>query len=225
MIRELPGDDIEFGFPRTPDDRLARPENRNAARFLAAGAPFHLHASFHGMGFAPGPWFLLEPSWIDRTEQMRERLRKRVQQMKLPLFDVDRKGEKGFSRIDEGFSTRPDSAAMARYFQDKGDDETAARFRPSSMEFVRRLGGDPLTVVSEMPLFLLPHHRDTAEQEWFRPGTEGSKHIHARIRALSRKKTEDEAFDSLTAAGIRPLAIRDQMRLQIALLNEALQAI
>ena len=45
---------------------------------------------------------------------------------------------------------------MRRHFLDRGDPETAAVFRPSSMEYVRSLGGDPLTFVSEMPLFLLP---------------------------------------------------------------------
>jgi len=225
VARELPGDDIEFGFPRAADDRLARPENQCAASFLAPGAPFRLHASFHGMGFAPGPWFLLEPSWIDRTDQMRERLRETVHQMELPLFDADRKGEKGFSRIDEGFSTRPDSAAMVRFFRDRGDDDTAARFRPSSMEYVRSLGGDPLTVVSEMPLFLLLRRQEESERDWFRPGTEGTREIHARIRELNRSKTAPDASDSLSAAGLGFLAIRDQMRLQIALLDEALQAI
>ena len=225
VVRELPGDDIEFGFPRAADDRLARPENQCAARFLAAGAPFHLHASFHGMGFAPGPWFLLEPSWVDRTEPMRERLREQVHQMQLPLFDVDRKGEKGFSRIDEGFSTRPDSKAMVRFFRDRGDDDTASRFRPSSMEFVRGLGGDPLTVVSEMPLFLLLHRQEESARERFRPGTEGTQKIHARIRELNRSKKGTEDPDSLAAAGLGALAIRDQMRLQIGLLDEALQAI
>ena len=52
VVRELPGDDIEFGFPRSADDREARPENLAVASFLAAGAPFHLHGSFHGMSFA-----------------------------------------------------------------------------------------------------------------------------------------------------------------------------
>ena len=36
------------------------------------------------------------------------------------------------------------------------DPATAALFRPSSMEHVRALGGDPLTLVSEMPLFITP---------------------------------------------------------------------
>ena len=41
--------------------------------------------------------------------------------------DVDRGGEKGFSRIDRGFTTRPDSRAMAAYFLARDDPETAAK--------------------------------------------------------------------------------------------------
>lgn len=147
VLREKPGDDMEFGFPRNADDTGARPENRAVAAFLAAGAPFHLHGSFHGMGFASGPWFLIEKEWIDRTAGLRDALRRRVREMGYQPFDVDRGGEKGFFRIDEGFTTRPDSRPMVAYFEERGDLETAAKFRPSSMEYVRSLGGDPFTLV------------------------------------------------------------------------------
>jgi hypothetical protein len=156
VARELPGDDMEFGFPRSADDAGARPENRAVADFLTTGAPFHLHASFHGISFTSGPWFLIEPAWIDRTAELREALRRRVRSMGYQPFDVDRGGEKGFHRIDEGFTTRPDSRAMIAWFEARGDFATAAKFRPSSMEYIRSLGGDPFTMVSEMPLFLRP---------------------------------------------------------------------
>ena len=45
---------------------------------------------------------------------------------------------------------------MSEYFMAAGDPVTASLFRPSSMETVRSLGGDPLTLVSEMPLFITP---------------------------------------------------------------------
>ena len=152
--RELPGEDMEFGFPRSAEDREARPEYRAIAEFLAAGAPYVLHGSFHGMSFAAGPWFLIEASWADRTVRLRDRLRRRVRAMGYALHDVDRRGEKGFHRIDEGFTSRPDSRAMAAYFEALGEPEVARRFRPSSMEMVRSFGGDPFTLVSEMPLFI-----------------------------------------------------------------------
>src|SRR5215217_7302836 len=114
-VREKPGDDMEFGFPD------GRPENQAVADFLAGGAPFILHGSFHSIAFAPGPWFLLEPAWVDRTASLRNALRERVRALGYGLFDVDRGGEKGFWRIDEGFTTRPDSRSMIAWFEERGD--------------------------------------------------------------------------------------------------------
>ena len=225
VVRELPGDDIEFGFPRHLQDRQARPENRAVARFLASGAPYVLHASLHGMGFAPGPWFLIEPGWIDRTLGMRDSLRQRVRTMGYPLFDVDRGGEKGFHRIDEGFCTRPDSGAMRDHFLARGEEEMAGRFRPSSMELVRDLGGDPLTLVSEMPLFLLSPSPAGAEGPAFQTGTEGKRHLHERLGRIVQETSNEEGRSEMTRLGIQPMPIRDQMRLQLAFLQEAINSV
>jgi len=217
-VREAPGDDMEFGFPRERTDGGARPENRAVAAFLAPGAPFHLHASFHSIAFAIGPWFLVEPAWIepvDRTAGLRDALRRQVRAMGYGLFDVDRGGEKGFRRIDEGFSTRPDSASMRAWFTARGDAATAALFRPSSMEAVRALGGDPFTMVSEMPLFLRP----------LEPGESGrpdDPHFRAWRERLAACRTAGEVHAEAARAGIRGMPLRDQMRLQLAFLNEAL---
>jgi hypothetical protein len=215
-VREKPGDDVEFGFPRGEDDTAARPENRAVASFLAAGAPFHVHASFHSIAFAPGPWFLLEPAWIERTGAMRQALRERVRAFGYGLFDVDRGGEKGFRRIDEGFSTRPDSVSMRKFFEERGDPAMAALFRPSSMEYVRSLGDppdDPLTLVSEMPLFLRP----LDERETGRPDDPRFRAWRERLAFLSDEEVRQQS-------GARGMPIRDQMRLQLGFLQEALRA-
>ena len=222
VVRELPGDDIEFGFPRHAADSGARPENGAVADYLRAGGPYELHASFHGMGLAPGPWFLLEPSWIDRSAPLRAALRRCVKAMGYRPMDLDREGEKGFRRIDEGFSTRPDSRAMVTHFEALGDHATASRFRPSSMEFVRRLGGDPLTLVSEMPLFLMSDSPRHADDPRFEKGTEGRRRLLAQIRELVSGKSDESARRAVAEAAIRPMPIRDQMRLQLALLDRAL---
>jgi hypothetical protein len=224
--REAPGEDLEWSFPAEPEDVDTRPEALAVASFLRSQGPFHLHASFHSMGFAAGPWFLLEPDWIERTELLRETLVKQVATLGYRLHDVDRQGEKGFQRIEKGFCTRPDSRAMARYFIDQGDAATASLFRPSSMEFVRSLGGDPLTLVSEMPLFLLPAKKDAESDGPPMPtGTEGRLDFlawaHSRRKALG-----DEAFRAeAERLGLRPMPLGDQMRLQLAFLNEGLRAI
>lgn len=216
VVREVPGDDIEFGFPRDASDGTARPENRAVADFLASGAPFHVHGSFHGMAFAPGPWYLLEPAWIDRTALLRRRLRSWTRRLGYELVDWDRQGEKGFHRIDEGFSTRPDSVAMAEHFRRRGEPETAALFRPSSMEYVRSLGGDPLTFVSEMPLFLHPDPAIlSSEREAFR----------ARLAAAAGLASDEERRRALRSERLRPMPIRDQMRLQLELLVAAIDSV
>jgi hypothetical protein len=174
------------------------------------------------MAFAPGPWFLIEAGWVDRTAAMRDRLRQRVREMGYRLSDPDRGGEKGFTRIDEGFTTRPDSGAMRRHFLDRGDPQTAALFRPSSMEHVRSLGGDPFTFVSEMPLFLLPR----APIDFPDPtaGTEGRVAFHRWLADLIADRSGVDAARAAVRHGIRPMPIRDQARLQLGLVDAALAA-
>ena len=155
-VRELPGDDIEFGFPRGEEDSAARPENRAAWDFWRAHAPFDMHVSLHGMSVAAGPYFLVERSWWPRLREMAAALTREAGDAGYALHDVERHGEKGFHRLAPGFCSRPDSRAMKEHFLALGDPVTAARFRPSSMEAVRALGGDPLTLVTEMPLFITP---------------------------------------------------------------------
>ena len=136
-VRELPGDDIEFGFPHGEDDLASRPENRAAWDFWRAHAPFDLHVSMHGMSVAAGPYFLVERSWWPRFGEAAGALTREVEAAGYALHDVERHGEKGFHRLARGFCSRPDSGAMRRHFLDLGDPGTAARFRPSSMEAVR----------------------------------------------------------------------------------------
>lgn len=226
VVREPPGDDLEFGFPRGPDDEGARPEARAVAEFLRDAAPLHLHATLHGMAFAAGPWFLLEPAWVERTAGMRRRVRQLVKELGYRLHDIDRRGEKGFRRIDEGFSTRPDSKAMAEHFRDRGDESTAGRFRPSSMEFVRSLGGDPLTLVSEMPLFLVePRQGDGDRWPPLPEDAEGRRRFRDWLTRLRARADDETVRRESEAAGVRAMTLRDQMRLQMSFVLAASQAV
>ena len=224
-VREAPGDDVEFGFPRGPEDADVRPENRAiAAWWGAAGGPFRFHVSLHGMAVGAGPWFLLEEAWVDRTDGLRERCRRATRSRGYRLHDDPRRGEKGFRRLEEGFSTRPDSRAMRDHFLERGDEGTAARFRPSSMESIRALGGDALTAVSEMPLFLAP--------PWSLDGTEGRpayapwKERLGRWRAAidAGERTPAEVARRARGLGLRPMPVRDQMALQWTLITAGLAA-
>jgi len=218
VVRELPGDDIEFGFPRGGDDTGARPEPRAVYDWWQSDPrPFSMHMSLHGMAFAAGPWYLIEPAWADRSDIIIERCSAAAADMGYRLHDVERNGEKGFTRIARGFCTRPDSVAMAAYFHTLGDDATASLFRPSSMETIRTLGGgggDALTLVSEMPLFTLPGVGDTIE-----PVDPLAEEWRGRIMAWKVRLDKDPAsIDAVryeaTAEGIRPVPIRDQLELQ-----------
>ncbi len=233
-VRELPGDDIEFGFPRGEDDHGARPENRAAWDFWRAGAPYDLHVSMHGMSVAAGPYFLVERSWWPRLCEMAAALTRMVERAGYSLHDVERHGEKGFHRLGRGFCSRPDSRAMRRHFLDLGDPETAARFRPSSMEAVRALGGDPLTLVTEMPLFITPgvgaelgppdpvltRWRERIAEWEVRLGGAGE-----RDTGVAAGAEETAVREEMAAAGLTPMPVHDQMRFQWAFIREGLRAV
>ena len=231
-LRELPGDDIEFGFPRDEHDTAARPENRAAWDFWRAHAPFHLHVSMHGMSVAAGPYFLVERSWWPRFGDAAAALTREAEAVGYTLHDVERHGEKGFHRLAKGFCSRPDSRAMKRHFLDLGDPDTAAGFRPSSMEAVRALGGDPLTLVTEMPLFITPGvgaelgPPDPVLIRW----RERTAEWDARLRGSAGEgdevaaRVEAEVRGEAARAGLRAMPVEDQMRFQWAFIREGLAA-
>lgn len=222
-VRELPGDDVEFGFPHGPGEPGLRPENEAIYNFwVSSGGPFHLHASLHGMMVAAGPWFLIEKEWIGRSSMMQTLCRDDVEGMNYKLHDVDRNGEKGFHRISRGFCTRPDSKSMRAFFMEQGNREMAEKFFPSSMEAVRELGGDPLTIVSEMPLFILPDlpgtmsWPDATWDKWSR------KLQQWKARLLDDPNAEDEIRAEINGSGIIPMPVNDQMRLQWRFISAAI---
>lgn len=235
VVREKPGDDLEFGFflhppdvaspdaaspdVASPDDPWrgeGRPEARAVADFLAQARDYRLHGSFHGMAFAAGPWFLIEGSWAERTRTMRHDLLALVEASGYVAHDIDRGGEKGFTRLGRGFTSRPDSRAMRAHFEALGDYATAGQFRPSSMEMVRSLGGDPLTLVSEMPLFCLPPSVFEGPDPVRPPAT-------AELKAAARDPERLAAVAE--RVGLEPMPVRDQVALQLAFLDAALETV
>jgi len=224
-VREPPGDDIEFGFPSHSGDEGARPENRALWRWWReAAGPFNLHASLHGMAFGAGPWFLIEPAWRERSERLKRRCAEAAASLGYTLHDVERRGEKGFFRLGKGFCTRPDSLFMRKHFLDLGDEATADLFRPSSMEAIRSLGGDPLTLVSEMPLFITPGVGETLgppdpkAEEWRRK-------IDAWRAQLARGRPAGRIEACSRSGCLEPMPARDQMTLQWAMIAAGLEQV
>jgi len=201
VVREPPGRDVEFGYPDL------RAENRAVSKFLAERAPYALHMSLHGMAIAEGGMLLVEKHWVDRTIELRERYGALLDRHIPGRHDHDRKGDKGFQYLGPGFWTTPEGSAMRSYFAERGDHEMAARFRDSSMEYVRSLGGDPLCLVTEIPLFVVPNPDP-------QPGHPGA------FFAVKERWGEPGALD-----GTRAVPLATAMALQLDALELGLAAI
>lgn len=216
-FREPPGRDLEFGFP------AMRPENRAVSAFLEAHAPFWLHASLHGMGVAEGVQLLIERRWTFRTERLQEGFARAAEEAGLSLHDHNRKGEKGFFYVAPGFTTTPEGEAMRAFFRAQGDEAMAGRFHDSSMEFARRFGGDPLCLVTELPLFVIdprtPHE----------PGHPANYlALRARLPGLreqARQGDEGAIASAAEAFGLRPLPLRTAQRLQLRTIHLGLETV
>ena len=207
-VRELPGDDIEFNYG---DSDKARPENRTVMDFLEPNAPYNAHFSLHGMALAEGAWFLIGREWAARSTPLQAELLAGCDALAFPLHDMERHGEKGFHRIAPGFCTTPSATAMREHFLAQGDPETAALFLPSSMEYIVGLGGDPLCMVSELPLFTLRQSEAPLRHSNYHSCV-------AAIRASPHDASEVAVTDLMNAYDIRPVPIALQIRLQLIML-------
>lgn len=215
-FRELPGRDLEFGFPDM------RQENKLVSNFLKKHVPFALHISLHGMAIAEGAMLLIEKNWIDRTTRLREDFVQAVTEAGLGLHDHDRKGEKGFRYIDPGFSTTPEGQAMRDYFRSRDDEQTASLFHDSSMEFVCKLGGNPLCLVTELPLFLI------GKQIKNRPAGVPAAYLELKekLPALKAKVNRGQSIqDVLDDYQVQPIALDLLVRLQLQTIELGLEAI
>jgi len=213
VFRELPGRDVEFGYP------AMRKENQLVAGFLKKHAPFHLHFSMHGMGFSDGLFLLIEKSWIDRTIKLREKFSKMAMDLQCILHDHDRNGEKGFQYIGPGFTTTPEGGAMRDYFVGVNDEHTASLFHDSSMEFVRKLGGDPLCLVTELPLFLV-NKKFTPQ-----PGKPvGYLELKKQLPGWKQKLACGESIaEALAELQITAFPLQTQIQCQLRIINWALE--
>jgi hypothetical protein len=223
-LREQPGRDVEFGYP------VMRPENEAVSRFLFGYRPLALHLSLHGMAFSEGALLLAERHWAgdhpDRFDVLKSGFSDAARSADLRLHDHDRQGDKGFRYYGPGFQSTPEGAAMRAHFEAAGDDETARRFFLSSMEMARVTGYDreagavPLSLVTELPLFLLeaPHEN--------RPGVPAT---YDRLReALPDLLAAAQAGDDLAPLAepfqVRRLGVREAMRLQLRVIELGLEA-
>ncbi len=101
---------------------------------------------------------------------------------------------------------------------------TASLFHPSSMESIRSLGGDCLTLVSEMPLFLIPQEKN--DLSWPNPEYDKWKDLLERwkMELITGAKTDENVLQEAHHLGLRPMPVEDQMRLQWALVGAGTRA-
>jgi hypothetical protein len=135
----------------------------------------------------------------------------------LALHDHNRQGEKGFFYLGPGFNTTPEGSAMRTYFRSLGDEEMAARFGLSSMEFVRSLGGDPLCLVTEMPLFVISGDQPSE------PGCPGPYLTFLeRVRDARGSGNESIRRRLIDDFDVRPLDLQTAMRVQLGVIEAGL---
>lgn len=149
--REKPGRDIEFGYPEM------RPENRAASDFWSRQGNVDAHFSLHGMAYSEGYLLLINDDWEQATRTWRQNYDRQMARYSLLPHDHNRDGKKGFNYFGPGFSSTPKGSAMRDFFQQNGDNETAALFYDSSMEYHQKKNPDVLCMVTELPLFLIAH--------------------------------------------------------------------
>jgi len=213
-VREEPGRDLEYGYPDM------RPENEHVAAFLREHGPFDLHASLHGMSAGEGALLLINRPWTFRTQWLRDDFVAAAAAKGLPMHDHNRKGEKGFFWIEPGFQTTPRGDAMRTFFRAQDDAAMARRFHDSSMEFVASLGGDPLSLVTEVPLFLIqgdsptPHRPDRYLE------------LRERLPRIRARLEQGEDVEPMLAPfDLRPVALDTAMHLQFRALELGLRAV
>ena len=213
-VREKPGRDLEYGYPSM------RPENEHVAAFLQKHGPFALHASLHGMSVGEGALLLINRPWTFRTQGLRDAFVASAAAAGLRMHDHNRKGEKGFFWIEPGFQTTPRGDAMRTYFRAQGDPAMARRFHDSSMEFVMSLGGDPLALVTELPLFRVENPDPT-------PGRpDAYLELRDRLpRVKARLEHDEDVGDLLAPFTIHPVPLSTAMTLQLRALELGLRAV
>lgn len=209
VVSDSPLDDMEFGFPIDDSDKQARPENKAILRWWeTSNIPFRLHLSIHGMTFGQGPWFMIDPAWISRSRPLIDVCTAMTVALGYQLQDGDYLNEKGVIRICQGFSTRPDSWALKSYYDNRDKPEIAASLRPSSMEVMRKLSGDCLTLMTEIPLFIIPAHTHTGNGQYF-SRQNWYEQFDIWRRDGNQKRIETQA-DNMQ---VKPMPVEDQMML------------
>lgn len=195
VYRDLPKDDVEFGYPSNKSDMEAvRPENAACARFYEACSPIAVHLSLHSMVFTGGAWFLISGSDNPAlVEPVISFLTGACRDAGLPLHDEDRGGQRGFTRIGPGFHTIPTVEGMQAFFKQSGDKALTSQFRLNSMQYNMQHHETRYTAVSELPYAFDPALADMTATDLPRADLE-------RHRAEIQREALDELAEMIDRA-------------------------
>lgn len=211
--RELPGRDIEFGYPQM------RVENQAVAEWWQQHAPFEMHINLHGMSISEGALLLINRDSIEQTQTIQQEFQQYIRSIGFGFHDHDRQGEKGFTRIATGLATTPESDKMREHFNQQGDSTTASAFHLNSMEYMASLGGNPVSLVTEFPLFRLP---STADES---PGN--PKHylrFRERLPEIQNLLQQGKPVDHLWHEfPIEPVSLPQAVRMQLKVIELGIQ--
>jgi hypothetical protein len=174
--RDLPGEDVEFGYP-SADGPEVRPENRAVADFLRSLPCLDAYLSLHSIDFTGGAWFLLQAADLAAQEPFLDFVADVCTREGVPLHDEDRAGQKGFTRLRPGFHTTPTVEGMQAFFRQSGQADLVQQFRLNSMQFVQQQHGTPRAVVSELPLAYAPELADMTPAEGTRSDVERRRQV------------------------------------------------
>lgn len=152
VARDLPKDDVEFGFADTPPAAV-RPENAALGAWLAGIGAIDHHASLHSMFLGGGALFLVTSADLQPHKGTLRFLLGEADAVGMPLHDKDRMGQKGFFRIGPGLQTAPTAEAMRAFFAGQ---PSAQSFLLNSMQSVAKNNACPFSLVSEIPLVYDP---------------------------------------------------------------------
>lgn len=211
--RDLPGEDLEFGFPESTENTNIRPENKAAIDFLGGHGSYHAHFSLHNLSIGGGVWFLIGKNHSGDCFQLQAKLKGISEKFNVPLYDIDRKGEKGFFRLSAGFSTTPSSILIKKYLADHNHLDWSEKIHSSSMEFIENLGGEPLTLVSEIPYFLCPKLKSikTEDEQKLKQFLQNE----LQRSAIELKEGSQDLYNNIMEIwDIQPIPFNDQIRLQ-----------
>ena len=111
---------------------------------------------------------------------------------------------------------------MRAHFEGQRKLNTAKLFKESSMEFVRALGGDPLCLVTEFPLFLITNRPDNEP-----PGEPKTYlKLKAHLPAAQRTANANQSIDWFKERyGLESIKNTDAIRMQLEVIDIGLAAI